>query len=177
MTIKHSIILDAEKGEVKTLFGDDYRRMVLIASDAFVKMINVLNTFGSAGSTMFYMMGREKGHYDTFKEIEVMRQRGISITKRLVLENIVYHVNVMGWGATKIQEYDEKRGTVTIHVENNPLVSTLGTKIQSDRPICHYFRGYWVGVISEIMEKIVSCAETKCRSMRDQHCEFKITAT
>jgi predicted hydrocarbon binding protein len=61
-------------------------------------------------------------------------------------------------------------------VENNPLVDVLGTDGKSDRPLCHYFRGYWVDVVSEIFERRVSCAESKCMGMGDVYCEFKVTA-
>lgn len=175
MSRKNGVILDSETGEAIARFGEDHRRIVLMASEAFVKMMESLNAFGSAGFTMFYMMGQEKGRYDVLKEIEALRQQGISFTKRQVLEKIVHQVRVTGWGAPRIQKYDEKRGALTIAVENNPLVVVLGTGGKSDRPVCHYFRGYWVGVVSEVLERRVSCAETKCMGMGDAYCEFKIS--
>lgn len=171
---KNSITLDAEKGEATARFGEAHRRMVLIASGAFVKMAEALNSFGSAAFTMLYMMGQEKGRYDVLKEMEALRQQGISFTKRQVLENITHQLRVTGWGAARVQKYDEKRGALTV-VENNPLVVALGTGGKSDRPVCHYFRGYWVGVVSEVLERKVSCAETKCMGMGDEYCEFRIT--
>ena len=176
MSGKNSIVLDAEKGEAMARFGEAHRRMVLMASEAFVKMMETLNAFGSAAFTMLYMMGQEKGRYDVLKEIEALRQQGISFTKRQVLENIVHQLRVTGWGAPRVQKYDEKRGVLTILVENNPVVGVLGTGGKSDRPVCHYFRGYWVGVVSEVLERKVNCVETKCMGMGDAHCEFKITA-
>ena len=176
MSGKNGVKLDAEKGEAMARFGEDHRRMVLIASEAFVKMMESLNAFGSAGFTMFYMMGQEKGRYDVLKEIEVLRQQEISFTKRQVLKNIVRQVRVTGWGAARVEKYDEKHRALTIVVENNPLVVALGTGGKSDRPVCHYFRGYWVGVVSEVLERKVSCAETKCMGMGEAYCEFKINS-
>jgi len=176
MSGKNGVILDVEKGEATARIGEAHRRMVLIASEAFVKMTETLNAFGSAAFTMLYMMGQEKGRYDVLKEMETLRQQGISFTNRQVLENIVHQLRVTGWGATRIQKNDEKRGALTIIVENNPLVGILGAEGKSDRPICHYYRGYWVGVVSEILERKVSCAETKCIGMGDAYCEFKANA-
>ena len=173
---KNSVTLDAEKGEAMARFGDNHQRMVLIASEAFVKMMKALNAFGTAAFTMLYMMGQEKGRHDILKELEALRQQGISFTKRQVLENIVHQVRVTGWGAPKVQKYDEKRGVLTILVENNPLVVASGTGGKSDRPVCHYFRGYWIGVVSEVLERKVNCAERKCMSMGDAYCEFKVAA-
>ena len=174
---KKSIELNVEKGEATVRFGEDYRRMVLVASEAFVKMMETLNAFGSAAFTMLYMMGQEKGHYDVWKEIQMLQRRGMSFTKSQVLENTICNVNVTGWGAPRIQKYDEKRGALTILVENNPLVATMGTEKKSDKPLCHYYRGYWVGVASEVLERRLSCTEVKCIGMGDPHCEFKVTAT
>jgi len=173
---KNGVILDAEKGEAMARFGEEHRRMVLIASEAFVKMTETLNTFGSAAFTMLYMMGQEKGRYDVLRELEALRKQGVSFTKRQVLENIVHQLRVTGWGAAKVQKYDEKRGVLTVLLENNPLVVALGAGGKSDRPVCHYFRGYWVGVVSEVLERRVSCAESKCMGMGDEYCEFKVTA-
>ena len=172
---KSSVILDAEKGEASARFGESHRRMVLIASEAFVKMAETLNAFGSAAFTMLYMMGQEKGRYDVLKEFEALREQRISFTKRQVLENIIDQLKVTGWGAPRIQKYDEKQGVLIIVVGNNPLIATLNGK--SDRPVCHYFRGYWVGVVWEIWERRVNCTETKCIGVGDDYCEFKITAT
>ena len=90
MSGKSGVKLDVNKGEVMAHIGMYHRRVVLIASEAFIKMMEALNAFGSAGLAMFYMMGQEKGRYDVLKEIEAWRQQGISFTKRQVLENIVH---------------------------------------------------------------------------------------
>ena len=175
MSERESVILDAQKGEALARFGEDYRRMVLIASDAFVKMMSTLNAFGSAGFTMFYMMGQEKGRCDVLQEMEVLRQQGVFFTKRQVLENIIHQIRITGWGAPMIRAYDEKSSSLSVIVENNPIVTALGTDVRSDRPLCHYFRGYWVGVVSAVFEKKVKCTETKCMSMGDAYCEFNVT--
>jgi len=174
MSGKNSVILDADKGEAKARLGEEYRRIVFMASEAFVKMMESLNALGSAGLTIFYMMGQARGQYDVMKEIEVLRQQKISFTNRQLLENIVHQLRVTGWGAPRIQKCDEERGALTILVENNPLVVALGTQGKSKEPVCHYFRGYWVGVVSEVLERKVSCAETKCMGIGDAYCEFKI---
>ena len=176
MSGKNSVSLGNEKGEAVARFGDNHRRMVLITCEAFVKMTETLNAFGSAAFTMLYMMGQEKGRFDVLKEVEALRKQGISFTKRQVLENIVHQVRVTGWGAPRIQKYDEKQGALNIVVENNPLIVVLGTGGKSDRPVCHYFRGYWVGVVWEVLERKVSCTESKCMGMGDAFCEFKVTA-
>lgn len=176
MSQTNGVVLDAEKGEARARFGEAHRRVVLIASEAFVKMTETLNAFGSAAFTMLYMMGQEKGRFDILKEMEELQQEGISSTKRQLLENIIHQVKVTGWGVPRIQKFNEKQGNLTIAVENNPLVGALETNGKSDRPLCHYFRGYWVGVVSEVLERKVSCTESKCVGLGDAYCEFKVAA-
>jgi len=173
---KNSVILDAEKGEARVGSGEDHRRIVLMASEAFVKMIETLNAFGTAAFTMLYMMGQEKGRFDVKKEIEMLTRKGNSLIKRQVIENVIQELRITGWGVPRIQSYDEQQAVVMIIVENNPLTDVLGANRESDRPICHYLRGYWVGVFSEIFERKVSCAESRCQGMGDKFCEFKIAA-
>ena len=179
MSGEKSVILDAKKGEAR--FGEDHQRMVLVASKAFVKMMEVLNAFGTAGFTMFYMIGHEKGYYDILKETEALRQQGFSFTKRLMLQKIVQQLRFTGWGAIRIQKYDEKQGVLTIVVENNPLVVGLGKDsrdyLSRARALCHYFRGYWVSVSSEVFKRRMNCVENKCMGMGDAYCEFEITVS
>jgi len=169
------IILDAKKGEALAIFGEDKQRMVLMASEAFVKMIETLNAFGTASFTILYMMGQEKGRYDVLTEMETARRHGLALSKYRLLENVVHQVRVTGWGAPRIHKFDNEHGSLTILVENNPLVVAVGKNGKVDRPLCHFFRGYWVGVVSEIFERKVSCFEIKCMGLGDVHCEFRIT--
>ena len=172
--MSESVILDAEKGEAKVRLGDSYQRTMLIRPEAFVKMLEALNFLGSAGFTLFFLIGHEKGRCDVLREAETLRHQGSSFTKRQLLDNIVYQLRVTGWGSPRIQNYDELRGVLTILMENNPLIIVSETGEKASGSICHYFRGYWVGAVSEILERNVNCLEIKCMNMGDRYCEFKV---
>ena len=169
-----TVTLDDRSGEAKAHMGADTKRMLLIASDAFIKMMETLDVFGSAGSTIIYMMGQGKGRYDVLNEIERLRLRGSSFTKRQALDNVLTQNRMTGWGASRILNYDKKRETLTILLENNPLAATLNTKDIAG-VVCNFHRGYWIGVVSEILEKQVNCTETRCISKGDSYCEFQIS--
>ena len=89
MTESCKLVLNGSKGEAKLGSGDNYQRMLIMASNAFIKMMEALNVFGSAGTTMFYMMGQEKGRYDVLEIIKNLRSRRISFTNRWILEKII----------------------------------------------------------------------------------------
>lgn len=178
MSGRSSVVLDVEKGEAVARFGEEHRRMVLMATEAFVTMMETLNAFGSAGLTMFYAMGMGKGRYDVLRELEVLRQQGNPVTKDQFLENIVHHLRVTGWGATAIKRCDVRKGELIVVLSNNPFVPPRTEKEERrlESPLCHYFRGYWVGVASEVFESMVICTETKCMGKGDPYCEFEIVA-
>lgn len=79
MNRKNHVVLDGETGEATVRFGEDHRRILLMASEVFAKMMETLNAFGTVAFTTLYMMGLEKGRYDVMKEIEELRQPGISL--------------------------------------------------------------------------------------------------
>lgn len=172
---REGITLDIEKGEATARFGEDCRRVLLVTSEAFVKMTEAFKAFGTVALTLLYMMGVEKGRYDVFRETEDLRGQGVPFTKPRLLEKISQQVRATGWGVPRVQTYDEERTEITIRVDNNPIAVALRKNGKSDRPLCHYSRGYWVGVVSEVLEAKVSCSESKCMSMGDDYCEFKIT--
>ncbi|MFB0543318.1 MAG: V4R domain-containing protein [Candidatus Bathyarchaeia archaeon] len=147
-------------------------RVISMTPGAFVEMMEVLNTaFGTASLTMFFLMGRERGIHDCEEGREVLRRRGTPYTKRHLLEEISVHSSLLGWGVPKIVKYDEGRGLVTIRVENNPIASSCKGP---GAPICYFLRGYWVEVVSEVLEQEVVCEETNCISKENLCCEFVI---
>ena len=99
----------------------------------------------------------------------------ISLVMVYVLDAPRFYI-LTGWGAARIQRFDEQQGVVTILVENGPLTSVLKPGEKPGTAICHYSRGYWVGVLSEILEERVNCSEVRCVGMGDERCEFQITA-
>ena len=56
------------------------------------------------------------------------------------------------------------------------VISSLKKNANQNVSVCHYFRGYWVGVFSKIWDKRMTCDETKCAGMGNACCEFKLLA-
>lgn len=164
------IELGSEQGEAVANFLGLQRRVVIMTPEALVGMMKALKTtFGTAGLTMLYMMGKEKGSLDAALAAEALKGEDIPPTKRLLLETIIHQSRVQGWGLAQVGEYDEEKAAVTVRVENNPLAIAWG---KSDVPVCHFLRGYWAGALSEALEKDAQCTETRCMSKGDPYCEF-----
>jgi predicted hydrocarbon binding protein len=164
--------LDLDEGEATGFFMGLPERVIIMTPENLVSMMKTLTaTFRTAGFTMFYMMGEEKGRNDVKKAIDALREQGIVFTKRQILEAIIQQSRIDGWGAGHLQKHDEGKGAVTIRVENNPLAMAWG---KTEKPICYLLRGYWAGAVSEALEQETRCTETKCTSKGDPYCEFVI---
>ncbi|MFQ6081704.1 MAG: V4R domain-containing protein [Candidatus Bathyarchaeia archaeon] len=169
---EHKVKLDLDEGEATGFFMGLPERVIIMTPENFVSMTKTLTTtFRTAGFMMFYMMGEEKGRDDVKKAIDALREQGIVFTKRQILEAIIQQSRINGWGAANLHKYNERKGTVTIRVENNPLAMAWG---KAEKPICYLLGGYWAGALSEALEREVRCTETKCMSKGDPYCEFVI---
>ncbi len=157
MPIENSVLLDVEKGQALARFEEGSQRVLLMMPEAFTKMLEALKAFGSGGFTIAYLMGEAKGHHDVLTEMEVLRSKGIALAKRAILENIIHRLRVTGWGVAVIQEYEEKRGTLTIVFENDPASAILEPEEKS--LLRYYWDGYWVGILSKVLERKASCTE------------------
>ncbi len=162
---------DRKMGEVRVEFTGVRLRVISMTPKAFIEMMRVLTTtFGTAGLTMFFHMGREKGIHDSSEVIEALRREG-AYTKRRLLEAVMDRSRVLGWGASRLVKYDEGRGTVTIRIENNPIAKYCNAP---GEPICYFLRGYWTGVVSEALEQELACEEARCTDRKNLCCEFII---
>jgi len=170
--MENSVLLDVEKGQALARFEEGSQRVLLMMPEAFTKMMEALKAFGSGGFTIAYLMGEAKGHYDVLKEMETLRLKGISLTKREILDNILHKLRVTGWGVAVIQEYEETHGTLTILFENDPVDTMLEAEEKS--LLRYYWDGYWVGILSKVLERKASCTEHI--DTGDQRHTFKISA-
>lgn len=172
MERKLEIKIDYERGEAMILFPGLRHRALITTPETFVDMMKTSTAIlKTAGLSMFHMMGEEKGRHDVRKELETLKEQGVILTGRQILEAIIDHSRAAGWGACQIRKYEENKGAVVIRVENNPLAIALG---KTDEPMCHYLRAYWTGLVSEALEREVECTETRCMSKGDPHYEFVI---
>jgi predicted hydrocarbon binding protein len=71
----------------------------------------------------------------------------------------------MGLGKLTLKEETSKRWKFTGDrlIEHKP---------NSDRPTCHYVRGYLCGAINSLKSVKAAAVEASCQSMGDTHCEF-----
>ena len=172
MEKKHTVRLDLVKGEAIKVNLNRQERVMMITPEAFVAMMKVLGAvFGTAGSTMRFLMGEKKGRHDVSEKMNDLKAQEIVFTNNQIIESILYQNRIAGWGAPELHEYNEKERRIIIRVKNNPLATAWG---KAEEPMCLYLKGYWKGVTSQILEKEARCTETKCMCKGDPYCEFLI---
>jgi predicted hydrocarbon binding protein len=113
---------------------------------------------------------------ETIKELQqrgnlsetVMFEAGEKLAKLVNAENLIEFTKIftlMGLGNLTIKEETSSRWKFAGDrlIEHKP---------NSDRPTCHYVRGYLCGVINSLKSVKVAAVEASCQSMGDPHCEF-----
>jgi GAF domain-containing protein len=100
----------------------------------------------------------------------VMFETGEELAKRVKADNLGEFTKIfalMGLGKLTLKEKTSNRWKFT----GDRLIES---KPNSDRPTCHYVRGYLCGAINSLQSVKVAAVEASCQSMGDPHCEFII---
>jgi GAF domain-containing protein len=98
----------------------------------------------------------------------VMFEAGKELAKRLDAKDLIEFTKIftlMGLGHLTITEETSNRWKFT----GDRLIES---KPNSDRPTCHYVRGYLCGAINFLKSVEVTAVEASCQSMGDSRCEF-----
>ncbi|RLI17606.1 hypothetical protein DRO49_03440 [Candidatus Bathyarchaeota archaeon] len=137
---------------------------------AFTQMLESLyRIFGSAGLSMIYVMGKERGIYEArrgFTELE--GETSIMDVLKLALKR----AERLGWGEMEIAELDTINGIVDIRIKKTPFSCRA-----PDASHCYFYRGYLSGIVSEILGEEMSCTLDKCLLKGDKECVIRIFRT
>jgi len=102
MERKLEIKIDYERGEAMILFPGLRHRALITTPETFVDMMKTSTAIlKTAGLSMFHMMGEEKGRHDVRKELETLKEQGVILTGRQILEAIIDHSRATGWGPAR----------------------------------------------------------------------------
>jgi hypothetical protein len=147
-------------------------RVIIIRAGTFVDILkDVEDCYGEQARAMFYDAGVRAGRKSTSVLLEEWEERGMDFLKRL---KGFYSSEGVGW--FKIREIDvnpqKQRGY--IRIEQSFIAEEYGS---SDKPVCDFLSGYFVGIMEKVFGGQFSCNETKCIAKGDPYCEFIIERT
>jgi len=121
---------------------------------------------GDEASVVFYEAGMRAGKNSTKVLFDEWEERGREFLKRW---GDFYKSAGVGW--FKLEELDiDSNGNGYIRIKQSFIAEEYGS---SDRPVCHFLGGFFVGVLEEILDEKLMCKQTKCISKGDPYCEFQ----
>lgn len=135
---------------------DDRNELSLFAKE-------IHERYGSGGEAFLYFMGRTRG------EISGKRFASEKITKEF-LEEDLRSFQAAGWGIVELVEADLDEKLIRVRIYD--LYESVAFAGRSDRPRCHFVRGYLEGLFSEFLGVELESKEVKCVAMGDPYCEF-----
>jgi predicted hydrocarbon binding protein len=123
-------------------------------------------------------MERAFGPSASFILLEAGKYAGKDFVERLLraganVEEIPYWFAKVftdwGWGKIHYSVEKEKKEAI-IAIEN--CVTTRN--VVSDKPVCHFIRGYIEGVYEVLWSDVTECCELLCAAKGDPFCEFRV---
>ena len=135
----------------------------LFRFEAFAEIEEFLEkTLGAASEIVLSSMGIPCGRRSCRRLIE--KGKGAD-----VLEQLKKLKSAENWGEFTFLDVDRSNRTGKVWVRNS-----FETRAQrsSNKPICHFLRGYLEGFLSELFNLPITVVEKKCRAAGDEYCEF-----
>lgn len=159
--------------ELMKMSGEEEQEIsqkITFTAEAFIRMIGSLsNTFGSAGGSMMFQMGKDVGSYETRKTLQELDDS--EAEPEALMEKILMEVSNHGWGELSLKEFDLVEGVVEVVLHHN-VFETYCDEI--DVPQCFFLRGYLAGIIEELTEQRLHFKESKCYAFGDEDCTIKM---
>ncbi len=146
-------------------------RAVLITESAFVFLQRVIHEqMPELLKYGFYEMGYRAG-LDLSKQV-----KAITHEPEEAFRYAVETYRQAGYGDVRIVHYDLKEPQVRLE-GHNLLESSAARRseiFRTPRAVDHYGRGFFAGLISQLVGKEVICEEMRCEFRGDDACEFVI---
>ena len=140
------------------------QRMILDDREGLSLFIREIHEkYGTGGEAFLYFLGRTRG------EISGRRFKEENITREFIEEDL-RSLQAAGWGIAELLEIDLKRKYIRVRVHDSYEAAAFEGR--SNRPRCHFIRGYFEGLFSEFLSTDLESREVKCASMGDPYCEL-----
>ncbi|MEM3406922.1 MAG: 4-vinyl reductase [Nitrososphaerota archaeon] len=142
------------------------QRIITIRAKTFINLQKTIESIISEeGAALLYEASINAGK-DTAK-ILIKKFKNKDFFKKL---SKFYSSNGCGWFKIKKINIDPNKGGY-IQIEQSFIAEEYG---KSEKPVCDFLAGYFVGMLEEIYKKEYTCEEIKCIAKGDKYCEFKI---
>jgi len=143
-------------------------RIITLRAKTFVNLQKAIESIiGEEATALFYEACINAGKDTTKILTKKLGGKGIDFLKKL---GEFYNSNGCGWFKIKKIDIDPEKGGY-IQIEQSFIAEEYG---KSEKPVCDFLAGFFVGAFNEVFGKEFACEETKCIAKGDKYCEFKI---
>jgi len=94
-----------------------------------------------------------------------------NITGRDLLKKVEQYKEEDRWCRLSFDEFNHVKPSGRIVVRDSFEAKGYG---RSDRPVCHFLRGFLSGVVSYVTGVKVVLTEAKCLALGEEYCEFRV---
>jgi len=158
--------LRRRRGEMKAKIEGE-EQIIKMTIGAFNQMLESLyRIFGSAGLSMVYVMGRERGIYEARMGLSELEGE---TTIGDILSLALKRAGALGWGEMEVTDLDTINGIVNVKIRRTPFPCRT-----PDNAHCYFYRGYLSGIVSEILGEEMSCTLDRCILQGDGDCVIRI---
>ncbi|MEM3406437.1 MAG: V4R domain-containing protein [Nitrososphaerota archaeon] len=157
--------------EIKRIKNEAYikqldRRVIILRAKTFVNLQKAIESISDEeAKALLYEASINVGKDSTKELLKEIKNK--DFFKKL---SKFYSSNGCGWFKIKKINIDPNKGG-NIQIEQSFIAEEYG---KSEKPVCDFLAGYFVGMLEEIYKKEYTCEETKCIAKGDKYCEFKI---
>lgn len=157
--------LDYNKGELRTVSGDDW---VLISGEALRRVYeSEVSLLGTGAFVIWYNAGKTVGKNEGAKFADLIAEVGID----QLASELSKTYQKLGWGTIQVKDIDLGANEVKIVMRNSPMVRG----VTDNQSRCWYVRGFMEGIVSAILGVAATAYEMTCEAVNGDHCEFKVT--
>jgi predicted hydrocarbon binding protein len=143
-------------------------RVVLLFADTFVKLQKSIEAeLDDEANALFYEAGINVGKNSTRLQLNAWPERNMAFLRK---QGAFYGSRGVGWFNLKELHIDWSDENAYIRTTESFIAEKYGP---TDKPVCHFLAGFFVGTLEEAFHVKVSSEETQCTAKGDPCCEFR----
>lgn len=123
---------------------------------------SLVEEYGPEAESVLFKAAINAGRRSAHRRLDVTQD------KKEALKLLTAFKVSQNWGKIIFSKINFTKKTGTIYV----IDSFEANKIKSLKPICHFFRGYLNGFLSELLQESIFITEDKCKAQGENQCEF-----
>jgi predicted hydrocarbon binding protein len=144
--------------------------VILFRQESFEKIMKTLiDTYGSAGFSMIYSLGKNVGQSEFRSIMEEQKNLCIPMTRPKLLKKVLERFTYMGWGKFAIESLELNSSAIVVITKN-----IFSKNCSRDSVGCCFIQGLIAGLMSEVFESEPIYDTPRCFIQENERCLFRL---